>query len=78
MLRDWVVRGGGLDGYYGEQELPVSTPECLERFTEDALTISGGSLFQNKIGDGVYNISVGGTCRRGRVALVCRRIGEAF
>ncbi len=28
VLREWVVRGGGLDGYFGEQELLVG----LERF----------------------------------------------
>ncbi len=40
--------------------------------TEDALTISGGSLSQNgtaRIGDGAYSIAVGGTCGRGSVAL---------
>ncbi len=24
--------GGGLDGYFGEQELPAGIQECLERF----------------------------------------------
>ncbi len=28
----WVVGGGGLDGYLGEQGLPVDIQECLERF----------------------------------------------
>ncbi len=32
MLREWVVGGGGLDGYFGEQRLPVGIQECLERF----------------------------------------------
>ncbi len=32
VLREWVVGGGGLDGYFGEQGLPVGTQECLERF----------------------------------------------
>ncbi len=32
MLREWVVGGGGLDGYFGEQGLPVGIQECLERF----------------------------------------------
>ncbi len=27
-----VVGGGGLDGYFGEQELPPVIQECLERF----------------------------------------------
>ncbi len=31
VLREWVVRGGGLDGYIGEQGLPVGIQECLER-----------------------------------------------
>ncbi len=30
VLREWVVRGGGLDGYFGEQGLAVGTQECLE------------------------------------------------
>ncbi len=32
VLKEWVVRGGGLDGYFGEQGLPVGIQECLERF----------------------------------------------
>ncbi len=32
VLKEWVVRGGGLDGYFGEQELPAGIKECLERF----------------------------------------------
>ncbi len=32
MLREWVVEGGGLDGYFGEQGLPVGIQRCLERF----------------------------------------------
>ncbi len=32
MLRDWVVKGGGLDGYFGEQGLPAGIQACLERF----------------------------------------------
>ncbi len=32
VLREWVVRGGGLDGYFGEQGLPMGIQECLERF----------------------------------------------
>ncbi len=30
--REWVVGGGGLDGYFGEQGLPAGIQECLERF----------------------------------------------
>ncbi len=48
VLREWDVRGGGLDGYFVEQGLPVGIQECLERFPEEALTISAGSLFQNE------------------------------
>ncbi len=32
MLREWVVRGGRLDGYFGEQGSLVRIHECLERF----------------------------------------------
>ncbi len=32
VLREWVVGGGGLDGYFEEQRLPVGIQECLERF----------------------------------------------
>ncbi len=32
MLREWVVGGGGLDGYFGEQGLSAGIQECLERF----------------------------------------------
>ncbi len=32
VLREWVVGGGRLYGYFGEQGLPVGIQECLERF----------------------------------------------
>ncbi len=32
VLREWVVGGDGLDGYFGEQRLPVGIQECVERF----------------------------------------------
>ncbi len=32
VLREWVVGGGGLDVYFGEQKLPVGIQGCLERF----------------------------------------------
>ncbi len=32
VLREWVVGGGRLDGYFGEQGLPAGIQECLERF----------------------------------------------
>ncbi len=31
-LREWVVGGGGLDGYFGEQGLPVGIQEWLGGF----------------------------------------------
>ncbi len=31
MLREWIARGGGLDGNFGEQGLPWGIQECLER-----------------------------------------------
>ncbi len=31
VLMDCVVRGGGLDGYFGEQGLPVGIQESLEK-----------------------------------------------
>ncbi len=63
-------------GTSGNRNYQWASRSILKDFTEDALTISAGSLFQNqrpewrrRVGDGTYNISVGGTCRRGRVAL---------
>ncbi len=47
MLREWVVGGSGLDGYSGEQGLPVGIQECIEGL-EEALTISAGSLFKKE------------------------------
>ncbi len=32
MLREWVVGGGGLDGYFGEQGLSTGIQECHERY----------------------------------------------
>ncbi len=32
MLREWVVRGGELDRYLGEQGLPVGIQEYPEKF----------------------------------------------
>ncbi len=39
--------GCGLYEYFGEQGLQWSSRSVLKDFTEDALTISAGSLFQN-------------------------------
>ncbi len=47
MLRELGVRGGGLNGYFGEQGLPAGTQKCLERIRCGALTFSGGGLFGN-------------------------------
>ncbi len=32
VLREWVVGGGGLDGYFGEQGQPLDIQEGLEGF----------------------------------------------
>ncbi len=32
VLREWVESEGVLDGYFGEQGLPLGTQESLERF----------------------------------------------
>ncbi len=32
VLRECVVEGGGVYGYFGEQGLPAGIKECLERF----------------------------------------------
>ncbi len=31
-LREWVVGGVELDGYFGEEGLPAGIQECLETF----------------------------------------------
>ncbi len=75
VLRGWTDGGGGLDGYFGERDCQWASKSVLTDFTEDALTISAGSsemgqpAWWNGIVNGAHNISVGGTCRRGRVAL---------
>ncbi len=47
VLREWVVRGGGLDEYFGVRDSQWASRRVLMDFTEDALTISADSLFQN-------------------------------
>ncbi len=37
VLKEKVVGGGGLDGYFGEQGLPVCIQECLERFHRECV-----------------------------------------
>ncbi len=39
--------GGGLDGYFGEQGLPVGIQECLQRFHRGCVDYLRGSLFLN-------------------------------
>ncbi len=72
VLREWVVRGGGLGGYFGEQAMPVDIQEYLERFPRgcvDYLSWQFISKWDSPNCEGVYSIAVGGTCRRGRVAI---------
>ncbi len=57
MLRELVVDGGGLYGYFGEQGLPVGIQECLERFQPVVCSKMGQ---RRRIGDGVCSIAVGG------------------
>ncbi len=40
--REWVGRGGGL---YGNRVCQLASRSVLKDFTDDALTISAGSLF---------------------------------
>ncbi len=47
VLGKWVMGGGGLDEYVGEQGLPWASRSMLKKITEDALTISLSSLFQD-------------------------------
>ncbi len=63
-------------GTSGNSDCQWASKSVLKDFHEDALTIPAGSLLNNgtarivkAIGDGAYSISVGGTCRCGRVAL---------
>ncbi len=32
VLKEWIVGGGGLDVYFGEQGLSAGIQKCLERF----------------------------------------------
>ncbi len=80
VLRDWVLGGGGFNGYFREQELPVSVQECLEWFHRGIVDYPavcfkmGQPEWWRRIGDGGYNISVGGTYRRGRVSLCVLKV----
>ncbi len=46
VLRVRVVEGGGLYEYFGNRDCQWASRCILKDFKEDALTISGGSLFQ--------------------------------
>ncbi len=48
VLREWVAGGGGLGGYFGEQDCQWASNSVLKDFTVDALSILAGSLFQNE------------------------------
>ncbi len=48
VLKEWFMGGAGLDKYFAEQGLPMGMKDVLKDFTEDALTISAGSLFKNE------------------------------
>ncbi len=70
---EWVVGGGGWCGYFWEE---LESINALKDLTTDALTISAVSLDQKgtakrkiRIGNGGYDISVGGTYRSTRVAM---------
>ncbi len=69
VLRDWVVGGGGLDGYFGEQGLPAGIQEYLERFHRRCVDYFSRQFVPKwdspngtvRIGDGAYSIAVDGT-----------------
>ncbi len=48
VLREWIVGGGGLVGYFGNRDCQWASRSVLKDFTEDVLTMSDGSLSQNK------------------------------
>ncbi len=43
--KEWAVGGGGLNGALGNRDCQLTFRSVLKDFTEDALTISAGSLF---------------------------------
>ncbi len=80
VLREWVVKGGGLDGYFGEQGLPVGIQGCLERFHRGRVDCLSQQCVQNgtarivnadwrRRAQHAYRHGTGRTGRRGRVAL---------
>ncbi len=68
MLREWVVEGGGLVGYFGEQGLPVGI-QCFERFHRECVDYLSRQFVpkwdcpngEGGYSDGAYSIAVGGT-----------------
>ncbi len=59
-----VLGGGALDGYFGEQGLPVGIQECLERFHRGCVDYLSWKLVPKwdcPNGDGASCIAVGGT-----------------
>ncbi len=58
VLREWVVRGGGLDGFFGEQGLPVgiavveaSAPKAYPRVTLASASTLSGSVVRTLRGE---------------------------
>ncbi len=47
MLREWVVGGGGLYGYFGGQGLPVGAQGCLEGFYGGCVDYLSSTMFEN-------------------------------
>ncbi len=59
-------------GTSGNRDCQWASRSVMKDFTEEALIISASSLFQNgtaRIAKANWRRRVGGTCRRGRVAL---------
>ncbi len=63
MLKEWVVGGGRFHRHFWKEG---SLAGVLKYFTDDAMTISAGSLFHNWAAG---MTPVGGTSRRGRITL---------
>ncbi len=57
VLREWVEGGGGLDGYFGEQELSFGIQQSLERFYRgcvDYLSQQFGPKWDSPNGEGEF------------------------
>ncbi len=68
VLREWVVRGGWLHGYFGEQGLPVGIQEWLEGLPPGCVDYLGGQ-FVPKWDSTNAEGELASARRRGRVAL---------